>query len=106
MGFLAPVPSRGCEVSQLRHGPQADPEGPSLLPGKADSHGKHSDASFLQLLGRQCHVPLGPPISDDDENLGHRGISAPRKPHVQKVFQNKACLGAPSSELTRKEKTK
>lgn len=30
----------------------------SLLPGKADPHGKHNDAPVLQLLGRQGHVPL------------------------------------------------
>lgn len=89
---------------QPHHGPQANPERLGLLPWKVDAHSKHSDASFLQLLDRQCHVPLGPPISDKDEDLGHRGICAPRKPFAQKVFQSKACLCAPSSELTQQEK--
>lgn len=61
---------------------------------------------MLQLLGRLGHVPLGPPVGDDEEDLGHRGISAPREPFAEKVLQSKACLCAPSSELTEKEKAK
>lgn len=100
----APSP-RGCDVSQPHHGPQAHHRlTRGLLPGKAHPHGKHSDTSFLQLLGRQCHVSLGPPVSDDDEDLGHRGVSAPGEPLAQKVFQSEACLCAPSSELTQEKK--
>lgn len=78
----------------------------NLLPREADAHGENSDAPLLELLGGQGHMPLGPPVGDDDEDLGHRGISAPRESFAQKVFQSKACLCAPSSELTQKEKKK
>lgn len=91
-------------VPRLTH--RAYPEWPSLLPGKAHPHGKHSDPSFLQLLGWQGHVSLGPPVSDDDEDLGHRGVSAPREPSAQEIFQSEACLCGSSSELTREGKSK
>ena len=51
-------------------------------------------------------MPLGPPVSDDDEHLGHGGISAPGEAFAQKVLQSQACLCAPSSELTQEEETK
>lgn len=83
---------------------RADPAQPNLLPREVDAHGEYSDAPLLELFGGQGHMPLGPPVSDDDEDLGHRGISAPWESFAQKVFQSKACLCAPSSELTQKEK--
>lgn len=59
---------------------------------------------FFSCLTGSATCPWDPPISDKDEDLGHRGISVPRKPFAQKVFQSKACLCAPSSELTQQEK--
>lgn len=88
------------------HRLQDVPARPWLLPWKPDPDGEYGDASFLQLLGRQRHGPLGPPVGDDHEDLGHRRVSAPREPSAQKVFQGEACLCAPSSEHTQREETK
>ena len=56
---------------------RADPAQPNLLPREVDAHGEHRDTPLLELFGGQGHMPLGPPVGDDDEDLGHRGISAP-----------------------------
>lgn len=105
-GWFSQLPSLPMAVKPTRPTQRADPVQPNLLPWEADAHGEHSDAPLLELFGGQGHVPLGPSISDDDEDLGHRGISAPWESFVQKVFQSKVCLCAPSSEFTQKEKKK
>lgn len=56
------------------------------LPGKTDPYCEHDDTPFFQLLSRQSHGPLGLAVCDDDEDLGHRAISASGEPSEQ-VFQ-------------------